>query len=86
MVGNALGDGKPKEDVNGTKSEENLSFSDKYRKELKKDLSEIDIDEEEDDDTTYESENADEVKATEAEPVDENMEEEVSAQDMFDEM
>jgi translocation protein SEC62 len=43
MIGNALGDGKPK-DTNSTE-EVFESFSQKYRKELKKDLSEIEAEE-----------------------------------------
>lgn len=45
-VGNALGDGKPKEGDNSTKKEAEKSFSDKWRDELKKDA---DAEDEEDD-------------------------------------
>jgi hypothetical protein len=43
-MGNALGDGKPK---NTTGEEKLESFAEKYRKELRKDLDELGIDEEE---------------------------------------
>ena len=88
MIGNALGDGKPKEGANDTKKEEELSFTEKYRKELKKDLSEIDLEEEEEDDTT-EAASTEEEEAKEepeADKVDDNAEEFVSSKDMFDEM
>lgn len=56
MIGNALGDGKPK-DVNSTE-EVYESFSQKYRKELKKDLIDEDFEDEdeEDADATAETE------------------------------
>jgi translocation protein SEC62 len=59
MVGNALGDGKPKESANNTKEEE-LTFQQKYRKELTKDLSDFDGEEEEEEtEASGESENDD---------------------------
>lgn len=83
VIGNALGDGKPREGRNTTE-EKFESFADKYKKELRKDLDEIEADEAEETDAET-AEDADD----EAEPkveVDENMEEEVSSKDMFDEM
>lgn len=82
MIGNALGDGKPK---NNTENPQTETFQEKYRKQLKKD---INLDEEE--------EEEDENKETEAEGSEGNKEEEkvnfdddeefVSSKDMFDEM
>jgi len=45
--GNALGDGKPKND---TKDASQETFADKYRKELKKDIDDLGADEEENED------------------------------------
>ena len=85
MVGNALGDGKPKEDANSTKTEEEMSFTEKYRRELKKDH-DLDGEEEEEEEETEPTD--DETKEEgDADKVDEQpAEEEVSSKDMFDEM
>jgi len=84
--GNALGDGKPK---NSTTDEQNETFQQKYRKELKKDLEDIeneDIEEEttEGEEADSESEGGETVIEVE---LDGDGEEFVSASDMFnDEM
>jgi len=88
VVGNALGDGKPK---NNSTEEEFESFSQKYRKELKKDLSEFENeeeDEEEEPETNPETEAEGDSNDKDAVDVDIGEGEEfVSAQDMFkDEM
>jgi hypothetical protein len=77
MLGNALGDGKPKND---TETPEEKSFQQKYREELKKD---VDFEGEDDDDNDV-GENDDEPVVEEVE-YDDN-EEFVSSKDMFDEM
>lgn len=87
VIGNALGDGKPKEGANGTE-EKFETFTDKYKKELRKDLDDI-INEDDDEDevnadTNEETNNED--ADDESEAVDDNAEEEVSSKDMFDEM
>jgi len=46
MIGNALGDGKPKDNTTDPKSE---TFAEKYKRELKKDLDDLGLDEEGDD-------------------------------------
>ena len=43
MIGNALGDGKPKDNTTDPKSE---TFAEKYRRELKKDMDDLGADEE----------------------------------------
>lgn len=82
MIGNALGDGKPK---NNTNEEVYETFAQKYRKELKKDISEIEAEEDEEDAPSGEAEEGDTEEPTEAETQDEG-EEFVSSKDMFDEM
>jgi len=90
MIGNALGDGKPKEGANDTRNDDQPeTFADKYRKELKKDVDELGLDEEDEDLTNYDSENQEEEakKEEQEEAVDGKDEEEfVSSKDMFDEM
>lgn len=54
MVGNALGDGSAKKDDNSTDTKKTETFQEKYRRELKKDLDEIDKDDEEEDVTIEE--------------------------------
>ena len=76
MLGNALGDGKPKND---TETPEEKSFQQKYREELKKD---IDFEGEDDDDTGV---GEDDEPVVEEVVYDDN-EEFVSSKDMFDEM
>lgn len=77
MLGNALGDGKPKND---TETPEEKSFQQKYREELKKD---INFDGDDDDDDTGVGE--DDEPVVEEVVYDDN-EEFVSSKDMFDEM
>ena len=76
MLGNALGDGKPKND---TETPEEKSFQQKYREELKKD---IDFEGEDDDDTGV---GEDDEPVVDEVVYDDN-EEFVSSKDMFDEM
>lgn len=76
MIGNALGDGKPKDN---TTEPENETFQQKYRKTLKKDLSEIENEvEPEDMDTVTEAD----LMPPEDEVFEDN-EEFVSSDDMF---
>jgi len=77
MLGNALGDGKPKND---TETPEEKSFQQKYREELKKD---INFDGDDDDDDTGVGEGDEPVVE---EVVYDDNEEFVSSKDMFDEM
>ena len=91
MIGNALGDGKPK-DTNSTE-EVYESFSQKYRKELKKDLSEIEAEVAEDVDGEADEGDYDEGKETHDESsgggkkaAEDEGEEFTSSNDMFDEM
>lgn len=53
MIGNALGDGKPKND---TKDEGPKTFQEKYRSELKKDLDDLGLDDDEEGETKEEEE------------------------------
>jgi len=85
--GNALGDGKPKD--NNSTAEEFQTFAQKTRKNLNKDLDDIEGEEDENEEESEET-NADETDGestpeTEAEPEGEG-EEFVSSKDMFDEM
>jgi len=92
--GNALGDGKESSnsDKNDTKKE---SFTEKYRRELKKDIDDLGADDDEeaaeaeDDDTiagSGESENDPEEEAKEEPETYDDDEEYVSSKDMFDEL
>jgi translocation protein SEC62 len=79
VLGNALGDGKPK---NTTQEEKLESFAEKYRRELKKDVDDLGLDEEEEgSETADNSEEQLEERAGQEEE-----EEYVSSKDMFDEM
>jgi len=82
MIGNALGDGKPKDNSTDTKTE---TFAEKYRKELKKDIDDLGDEEEEEEETGEEVVEVDTDATKEGEPFD-GGEEEVSSKDMFDEM
>ena len=55
-MGNALGDGKSK-DTNSTQDDDaQKSFADKYREELRKDIDELGLDDENEEETTEETE------------------------------
>ena len=85
MIGNALGDGKPKDNRTEEVYE---SFSQKYRRELKKDLSEIE-NEEEEEDTNAESAADDGAASTQegsGDTADDEQDEYVSSKDMFEDM
>jgi hypothetical protein len=81
MIGNALGDGKPK---NTTENPQVETFQEKYRKQLKKDI-------DDEDEEAEEAEDTEETQDKSEEPVGEEInfdddEEFVSSKDMFDEM
>lgn len=87
MIGNALGDGSEKK--NRTEEPHQETFSEKYRKELKKDVDELGLDDDEDEDDYKNYDEDGEAKSTEAEEVEVDIdddEEFVSSKDMFDEM
>lgn len=91
-LGNALGDGKPREGRNTTE-EKFETFADKYKKELRKDFDDLikEDDDEEPTNETAEDTNPDDAD-DESEPAEDKpeldleIEEEVSSNDMFDEM
>jgi len=82
VMGNALGDGKPKD--NRTESEPE-TFQQKYRKELKKDLEDLGLEDEDEDETT-EGGDDEPVAGEEIIETFDDDEEFVSSKDMFDEM
>lgn len=76
MIGNALGDGKPK---NNTDTPQSETFQEKYRKELKKDIDELGLDDEEEETNDSTEPAGEEVNIDDGEEF-------VSSKDMFDEM
>jgi len=82
VMGNALGDGKPKD--NRTESEPE-TFQQKYRKELKKDLEDLGLEDEDEDETT-EGGDDEPVAGEEIIETFDDDEEFVSSKDMFYEM
>ena len=58
MVGNALGDGSKKDDNSTSGRARTETFAEKYRKELKKDIDELGLDDEEESGETAEGEEA----------------------------